>query len=473
MNTRSLSFRLITWYAGVLTAVFVLLGVLTFFILRHYLEANLLDIQARRAQQIADTLVAHATRSDEALIGAEVEDLYSPEANDRFIRVTRADGRLVYSSGPPHNERFNPALVPAAPPVARAAPARKVTLAGGSLLIAARPAVGADGTGYLVEVGASGAAAEATLAQVLIMLAVGLPVAVGVAVAGGFVLVRRALAPVERITAKAEEITQHNLSERLPVVRSGDELERLSVSLNHMISRLEDAIRGSKQFVADASHELRTPLTVMRGELEAMAQDAQLGAETREALGSVLEEVDRLADIVEGLFALSRLDAGEAHAEWVRFDLAELAATTADQMSLLAEDKQVSVACDSPAGVTVQGDRARLKQVVVNLLDNAIKYTPRGGRVSLTVRREGGYAVLDVTDNGVGIPADALGQVFKRFYRVDGSRSREGGGAGLGLSIVKSICLAHGAEVEVRSAPGAGSTFRIRQPLAAEATGSG
>ena len=114
-----------------------------------------------------------------------------------------------------------------------------------------------------------------------------------------------------------------------------------------------------------------------------MAQDAQLGAETREALGSVLEEVDRLAEIVEGLFALSRLDAGEAHAEWVRFDLAELAATTADQMSLLAEDKQVSVACDSAAGVTVEGDRARLKQVVVNLLDNAIKYTPRGGRVSL------------------------------------------------------------------------------------------
>jgi signal transduction histidine kinase len=118
--------------------------------------------------------------------------------------------------------------------------------------------------------------------------------------------------------------------------------------------------------------------------------------------------------------------------------------------------------------VTVEGDRARLKQVVVNLLDNAIKYTPRGGRVTLSVRRDGGDAVLDVTDNGVGIPAEALPHVFKRFFRVDGSRSREGGGAGLGLSIVKSICLAHGAEVEVTSAPGAGSTFRIRQPLAAE-----
>jgi signal transduction histidine kinase len=183
----------------------------------------------------------------------------------------------------------------------------------------------------------------------------------------------------------------------------------------------------------------------------------------------VLEEVERLAEIVEGLFALSRLDAGEAHAEWVRFDLAELAATTADQMSLLAEDKHVSVACDTGGGVTVEGDRARLKQVVVNLLDNAIKYTPSGGRVALSVRREGDYAVLDITDTGVGIPADALPHVFKRFFRVDGSRSREQGGAGLGLSIVKSICTAHGAVIEVSSAPGRGSTFRIKQPLADDA----
>jgi heavy metal sensor kinase len=465
MNTRSLSFRLVAWYAGVLTSAFVLLGALTFFFLRHYLEANLLDIQARRAQQIADTLVAQATRAEERAMSTQVHNLYSPEANDRFIRITRADGEVVYLSGPPRGERFDPAQVPAATP---GSAKRKVPLGGGSLLIASLSASAADGTRYRVEVGASGAPLQRTLTQVLIMLAIGLPLAVAVAVAGGFMLVRRALDPVARIAAKAEAITQHNLSERLPLVKSGDELERLSVSLNLMISRLEEAIRGSKQFVADASHELRTPLTVMRGELEGMAQDAQLGAETREALGSVLEEVDRLAEIVEGLFALSRLDAGEAEAERVRFDLAELAASTADQMSLLAEDKEVKVACESSPGVTVEGDRARLKQVVVNLLDNAIKYTPRGGRVTLSVRRDGGDAVLDVTDNGIGIPAQALPHVFKRFFRVDGSRSRERGGAGLGLSIVKSICLAHGAEVEVTSTPGAGSTFRIRQPLAAE-----
>jgi heavy metal sensor kinase len=468
VNTRSLSFRLVAWYAGVLTTVFVLLAALTLFFLRHYLEANLLDNQARRARQIAGTLVAHAGRGGEAELANEVESLYSPEVNDRFIRISRADGQVVYASSAPRNERFDPARVAPVAGNFLEGSARKVHLPGGSLLIAAVPATASDGTLYRVEVGTSGAAAEDTLAQVLIMLAVGLPIAVGVAVAGGFILVHRALEPVERIALKAEEITQHSLSERLPVVESGDELERLSVALNHMISRLEDALRGSKQFVADASHELRTPLTVMRGELETLAQDTHLAPATREALGSVLEEVGRLGEIVESLFALSRLDAGDVGGGWQRFDLAELTRTTAEQMSLLATDKDISVACDTTAGVAVQGDRARLKQVIVNLLDNAIKYTPRGGRISLSVRREGAYAVLDVTDTGIGIPDEALPHVFKRFFRVDSSRSREPGGAGLGLSIVRSICAAHGAEVEVLSTAGRGSTFRVRHPLAAE-----
>ncbi|HET7756258.1 MAG TPA: ATP-binding protein, partial [Steroidobacteraceae bacterium] len=444
MNIRSLSFRLVAWYAGVLTVVFLLLGALTFFFMQHFLQGNLLDIQARRARQIADTLIAHASRSDEPGLRREVETLYSPEANDRFIRITRGDGTLVYASGVPHNVHFDPAQVPLLPPGDERG-ARAVSVAGGPLLVAMVPATASDGTPYRVEVGISGLRTHDTLVQMLAMLAMGLAIGVCAAVIGGFVLVQRALEPVERIARKAEAITQHNLSERLPVVHSGDELERLSESLNHMISRLEDAIHGHKQFLADASHELRTPLTVMRGELESLAQDGELGRETRERLGSVLEEVDRLRQIVESLFALSRLDAGEAHAQWRRFDLAELAVTTAGQMSLLAEDKRVRVACDSTPGVTVEGDPARLKQVIVNLLDNAIKYTPSGGQVRLSVRREPGFAVLDVSDDGVGISAEALPHVFKRFFRVDGSRSREQGGAGLGLAIVKSICTAHGA----------------------------
>jgi heavy metal sensor kinase len=343
---------------------------------------------------------------------------------------------------------------------------RKESLAGGTMLVASQPYAG-GGTNYLVEVGIPGARTEETVRQVLLMLAIGLPIALIVAVTGGFILVRRALQPVDNLACKAAAITQHNLSERLPVVRTGDELERLSVSLNLMISRLEDAINSSKQFVADASHELRTPLAVLRGELENLAQDIELKPQTRETLGSALEEVDRLAEIVEGLLALSRLDTGETQSQWVTFDLAELVATTADQMSLLAEDKNIHVVCDLAADVMIEGDQARLKQVVVNLLDNAIKYTPNGGQIKLQIAREDGQAVLDIVDDGIGIPPEALPHVFKRFFRVDGSRSRDQGGAGLGLSIVKSICDAHGARVEVSSTPGRGSRFRVRQPLAA------
>ena len=471
MNSRSLSFRLVTWYAGLLTVVFVLLGALTLLILRHYLEANLLDIQARRARQIADTLLAAVPRTGESMLAREVEELYAPEANDRLIRISRGDGRVVYASERPKDSSFDPARVPL-PSLSRLGEfSRKELLPGGALLVAALPYTPVGGSArYVVEVGVSNAPTEATLRQVLFMMAIGLPVALCVAVVGGFVLVRRALRPVEQLGRKAEDITQHNLSERLPVVQTGDELERLSISLNHMISRLEGSIESSKQFVADASHELRTPLTVLRGELEALAQDAQLRSQTRESLGSMLEEVDRLTEVVEGLLALSRLDAGESRAQWVRFDLGELAASTADQMSLLAEDKNITLACESAADVIVEGDQARMKQVIVNLLDNAIKYTPNGGKVRLKIAREDTDALLEIADDGIGIPQQALPHVFKRFYRVDGSRSREQGGAGLGLSIVESICSAHGAQVEVTSTLGKGSRFCIRQSLAHNTT---
>ncbi len=270
---------------------------------------------------------------------------------------------------------------------------------------------------------------------------------------------------MDKIAASAERISSQNLSERLPVAHTGDELEHLSITLNHMVDRLDQAFQYSRRFVADASHELRTPLTVLRGELESLVQEPELPPEWQERLGSALEEVERLANIVEGLFAISRLDAGEAQAEWVRFDLAQLAASTADQMYLLAEDKRIELTCAAAKAVWVIGDRARLKQVVVNLLDNAIKYTPEGGAVTVTVNSINSRAVLEVADNGVGIPSEALPRIFDRFFRVDKARSREQGGAGLGLSIVRSICAAHHGHVEAASTPGRGSHFRVELPL--------
>ena len=232
-----------------------------------------------------------------------------------------------------------------------------------------------------------------------------------------------------------------------------------------MIARLEDAFQHNRRFIADASHELRTPLTIMRGELESIVEETHGTPEVQRTAASVLEEVERLARIVEGLFAVSRLDAGEAQKECVEFDLAALATGTAEQMCLLAEDKGISISCDAPRQVTVEGDRARMKQVVVNLLDNAIKYTSAGGEVRLSVQARDGRAVLEVADTGIGIPAEARPHIFERFFRVDKARSREMGGAGLGLSIVKSICTAHGGQVDFQSTEGAGSRFKVELPL--------
>jgi signal transduction histidine kinase len=231
-----------------------------------------------------------------------------------------------------------------------------------------------------------------------------------------------------------------------------------------MIIRLDDAFQQSKRFVADASHELRTPLTVLRSELESLAQNPLGASDQYERLGSLLQPVERLSKTVERLFALSRLDAGEAQTEWIEIDLGELVATTVDQMLLLAADKAITVTCEARERMVINGDRSRLKQVVVNLLDNAIKYTPANGAVQLRVTALEGHVVLTVDDNGIGIPAAALPHVFERFYRVDATRSDDTGGAGLGLAIVKTICDAHGAAVRVMSEIGRGSSFHVTFP---------
>ena len=469
MSTRSLSFRLVAWYASLLTAVFLLLGAIMYVDLRHFLENTLRHTQARRAQQIADSIVAHIGTAGESSVAYDIKDHYEPEVNDRFIRVTRlgGDGKVIYVSGMPKDQSFDPTHLPALAPSSAREFSRMLQLPDGeTLLVEALNYTTADHQRFRIEVGVPLNPVSRMLDHLFLQLSFGLPVALAVAIVGGYLLVRRSLRPVEQIAHKAEQITQHNLSERLPIACTGDELEQLSTSLNHMIGRLEDAVQNSKRFVADASHELRTPLTVLRGELENFNRDPEFDETARDVIGSMLEEVERLTKIVEGLVALSRLDAGEAKVEWVQFDLAELAATTADQMNLLAEDKGITVQSNSKQNVLVEGDRARLKQVIVNLLDNAIKYTSGGGTIQLNVTRQNGHAILDIADTGIGIPAESVPHVFDRFFRVDKARSRDEGGAGLGLAIVKSICTAHNAEVQVESAVGKGSRFRIRLPLA-------
>jgi heavy metal sensor kinase len=466
VNTRSLSFRLVAWYAGLLACIFVLLCSLLYLDLSHYLETNLWQSQERRAHQIADALLARINETGPAYVASRAKEWYQPEVSDRFIRITQVAGQVIYASTAPVDGSFNPAEVPVFSPSSTPESLHKVELSNGkTLIIAALNFQSPGNPSYIVESGTLLDPVETMLNHLFLQLMIGLPLAIVIIAAGGYLLVRRALTPVERITRAAERITQHNLSERLPVSKTGDELEQLSVSLNRMIARLDDAFQNSKRFVADASHEMRTPLTILRGELENLVEDSRLNSEVRDRAASMFEEAVRLSRIVEQLFMLSRLDAGEAQAEWSRLDLAGLAKTTAEQMSLLAEDKNISIACDANQPVMVEGDGARLKQVVVNLLDNAIKYTPQNGAIQLHVRAVNRHAVLEVEDNGVGISPEALPHIFERFYRVDQIRSGDFEGAGLGLSIVKAICSAHGAEIEATSRLCQGSCFRAKIPL--------
>jgi len=458
MNTRSLRYRLVLWYATWLIAVFAIAGVLLHFGLRQYLERNLAATERLRAERIV-LLLHRAPLAAPRDIPAEITAAFAPEASGRFIRLSRSDGTVLYQSGQPADQAFDAGSI-ARP---REVGTRKERQRDGVELILATVAVE---PGVFLETGESLAPALAELRRLLISLALGFAAVGAVALGGGVVLLRRALRPVEEITRSAERITSQNLSERLPVPPSGDEFELLSQALNRMITRLEEAFQHNRRFLADASHELRTPLTVLRGELEALVRRGDRVAEQRGSAGDLLEEVERLGVIVENLFALSRLDAGQAYTTHTRFDLARLVATTSEQMCLLAEDKGLKIACDTPAPVLVDGDPARIKQVVVNLLDNAIKYTPSGGGVKLGVAARAEEAVFEVTDNGVGIPPDAQAHVFDRFFRVDPARSRDVGGAGIGLSIVKAICTAHHGRVEVESAPGHGSCFRVCLPLA-------
>ena len=465
MNARSIRFRMTVWYAGLLAGLLILFGAFAYVGLEHYLHEMMIESLATQAQQIGE-LLKNVDASGEAYVIDEVEEHLAPESRSRFIRITRPGGGTLFESGPPKDRGFDPAQLPPAllPPRETS---REIELPSGyDLMIYMLPYPSPAGGQYVIETGAVDREIDEVLHGLAIALSLALPLVIGVAIGGGYLLMRRALSPLQEIAHSAEQIGSHNLNERMPVARTGDELERLSISLNRMIARLEIAFQHISRFTADASHELRTPLTALMGELEATAQYPQLPPEVRETIGSALEETERLSKIVQGLLAVSRLDAGEADMERVRLDLAELAAATSEQMRLMAEDKSILLTCDAPGKVMVDGDRARLKQVIVNLLDNAISYTAPGGKVQLRIRATAHRAVLEVEDNGTGISQDALPHIFERFYRADKARSRQMGGTGLGLSIVQAICLAHGGEVRVESTEGQGSLFSVSLPLA-------
>ena len=465
MNTRSIRFRLISGFAALVLLVMLGFGAFTYWSVRSYIVDVIAGSMKHRAQQIAQMLVPPMA-GDEHSIANEIETRYAPELNDRFIRITRTDGSVLYCSRIPADRSFTPANVPY--PIAKIVKPeiREESPRGEAKMLIAAVPFSNDQASYLVEAGTSLASAIRVTTALLWTLAAGLLAIMSLTILGGWILINRALSPVQNITVAVQDITLRDLRRRLPVPNTGDEIGNLSVVLNKMIARLQDSFENVSRFTADASHELRTPLTIIRGELEGMITRAELNDDIRSALGSLQEEVERLVTIVQRLFALSRLDAGEAQTERVKLNLAQLAETTVEQMSLLAEEKNISLRFKAKDAVQVEGDRSRLKQVIVNLLDNAIKYTPDRGAVELSVWSKNGTAFVEVKDTGPGIPESALPHVFERFYRGDEVHSRDVEGAGLGLAIVRSIATAHGGEVSVNSETDSGCRITVRLPRA-------
>ncbi|MDR5730035.1 MAG: heavy metal sensor histidine kinase [Terriglobia bacterium] len=297
------------------------------------------------------------------------------------------------------------------------------------------------------------------------VLGLGLPVIVMIIGITGYVVAGRAIKPVNDMAQRASIISAEHLSERLQTPNPDDELGRLGAAFNQTLARLESSFEQLRRFTADASHELRTPLTAIRSVGEVALQSPGNAAIYRDAIGSMLEEVDRLTRLVESLLTISRADAGHIQLQKSSIDLLDLAQESAALLDVLAEEKNQTIAVTGDAAVTVSADRLILRQALINLIDNAVKYSPPGGRIRVHVHVTDGNAVVEVLDSGPGIPSEHAEKVFERFYRIDKARSRAEGGAGLGLSIVQWAVSAHGGTVELKQDTESGCAFVIHLPL--------
>jgi len=321
----------------------------------------------------------------------------------------------------------------------------------------------AHGRAYLLRVGLSLDAAAAVLNHFLAMLLVAVPAGVGASALGGWLMARLALRPIERVRAAAEDIGISRLDRRLPLRGTGDEIDRLAAAFNATFDRLSEAVARMRHFAAAISHELRTPLLVLRGEAEVALRHGASAGECREVLASQLEEFERLTRLINQFLTLALADAGEIPLDRRSVDLGALVRRLVADLEPLAEQRGLRLSAETRDELRVCGDDQWLERLVLNLLDNALRYTLAGGSVRAAVFRDGPRAALEVADTGIGIPADALPHVFERFYRAGRPGRREG--AGIGLALVRWIADAHGGTVAVASQAGVGSRFRVTLPL--------
>ncbi len=476
----SIRMRLTLWYTGVLALVLVLLFVITYLVF------------LRSVEQRMDADLSELSDAFLVTVRAELEDQTGPDTFKAAVQVAMVEHHFpdhVYAIADAAGKVMISSLQGASADSTKHSPPANL-LESESFRQFLKAASGAEQSFHKVKGGRSGYRGFARsfsargnnynliilrslhqqqemLEDVTETFAWVIPIAILLASGGGYFLARKSLAPVVAMSSQAGRIGAANLHERLSVQNEKDELGHLARSFNSLLDRLAESFERQRRFMADASHELRTPVAILRGEAEVALSQERPPVEYRESLSVLHHEAERLTRIVEDLFTLTRADAGQYPLQLRDFYLEELIAECVHSARTLALPKKISLTFDGAAESPIHADESLVRRMILNLLDNAIKYTPEGGSVAVSCQRDGSEYALRIADTGTGIPAEMRGRIFERFFRADKARSRsesDGGGAGLGLAISRWIAEAHQGRLQLTRSDSTGSTFTAYFP---------
>jgi heavy metal sensor kinase len=461
MRRLSIGLRLTIWYLAIFALAQLLFGAGMWIILRHNLYDLVDDGLEAQVDDLKNFLQTQPPDRPLAKLQEEVHETYAIEHSGDYLELYADNNQLIYRSA--FVQAHESSLLP---PDQVKRPINRTRRIDGRAYRFIFQNLEVNGRVYTVEMGVPADDAVETLHLFRFYLLMFAPVLLLVAAGGGYWLSRRALSPVDSLVRTAREVSGTNLSSRVQKLETGDELQRLSDTLNEMLDRIESAFQRITQFTADASHELRTPVSLIRTEAELALRRSRGEAEYKESLRHILLEAERTTVLIEQLLSMARADSGRETLNLQPVDLRQTLRSVVDGWQQVAtiRNLQFSTSLDEQSSY-VMGDETLLRRLTDILLDNAFKYTPSPGEVHLSLEQKAENAVLTVRDSGVGIAEEDQTKIFERFYRVDKARSRAQGGTGLGLAIAQWIVTQHRGSIAVESRPGEGSTFRVELPL--------
>ena len=469
MTRLSIGLRLTLWYLAIFALGQFAFGAGMWLVLRHHLVSIVNDTLQDETEDLRSFLESQKKNADLAKFREEVAESYSQEHAGEYLTLFTSAGDLVYISD---FLKKNAVAAPAPAQSAGSPPSDffEDRVIAGKQLRFFRTSFSTHGFTFAVEVGTPTKQVWETLQTFRNYLLLTAPLVLLISGVGGYWLSHRALAPVDALTRTARTISGQNLSSRLERLDTGDELQRLSDTLNEMLDRIEKAFLQVTQFTADASHELRTPIALMRTEAEVALRRARDAEAYREALQHILKETERTSVLIEDLLALARADSGREVLKPQPIELGELLRNCMKEWKPLAggAGHELTLRSAEAGQVWVMADEAALRRVLTILLDNAVKYTPAPGHIGVSLEERNQRAVVSVHDTGIGIPAAEQSRIFERFYRIDKARGHAGGGAGLGLAIARWIVERHGGSISVESTNDKGSRFSVEIPAVSQ-----